>query len=43
LFTLSFEMSNSGIFLLFLSPKNALLGQIPDTGLYFDVDDYEEV
>ncbi|XP_039524017.1 prestin isoform X3 [Pimephales promelas] len=23
-------------------PKNALLGQIPDTGLYFDVDDYEE-
>uniref|UniRef100_A0A8C1C3L2 STAS domain-containing protein n=1 Tax=Cyprinus carpio carpio TaxID=630221 RepID=A0A8C1C3L2_CYPCA len=24
------------------SPKNALLGQIPDTGLYFDVDEYEE-
>uniref|UniRef100_A0A8C2JN05 Solute carrier family 26 member 5 n=1 Tax=Cyprinus carpio TaxID=7962 RepID=A0A8C2JN05_CYPCA len=23
-------------------PKNALLGQIPDTGLYFDVDEYEE-
>lgn len=23
-------------------PKNALLGQIPDTELYFDVDEYEE-
>lgn len=23
-------------------PKNAVLGQIPDTGLYFDVDEYEE-
>ncbi|XP_059361150.1 prestin-like [Carassius carassius] len=23
-------------------PKNALLGQIPGTGLYFDVDEYEE-
>lgn len=24
-------------------PKNAVLGQISDTGLYFDVDEYEEV
>ncbi|XP_067247962.1 prestin [Chanodichthys erythropterus] len=23
-------------------PKNAVLGQIPDTGLYFDVEEYEE-
>ncbi|NP_958881.1 prestin isoform X1 [Danio rerio] len=23
-------------------PKNVVLGQIPDTGLYFDVDEYEE-
>lgn len=36
-------MSNSDLFSFVLSPKNAVLGQIPDTGLYFDVDEYEEV
>lgn len=36
-------MSNSDFFSFVLSPKNTLLGQIPDTGLYVDVDEYEEV
>lgn len=30
-------------FSLSVSPKSAILGHVPGTGLYYDVDEYEEV